>query len=206
MQSAKRWETADRDLAELYRGARLSATLDWSVGRDHELNELEREFLAAGRAENERELTRQRRQNRRLKTLLAGVAVLLLAAVAAGAVALVSRATPRSPRPRRPLNGSARRRSSRRTSTAHCFSRGKASPWTTHRRPAATSSPRSCVARKRSGSSDRSRGGSSAFLLHLPGAGWSSGTTRERSLSSTRTRATPLRSTTRGPGSSPGMD
>ncbi len=91
MQSAKRWETADRDLAELYRGARLSATLDWSVGRDHELNELEREFLAAGRAENERELTRQRRQNRRLKTLLAGVAVLLLAAIAAGAVALVSR-------------------------------------------------------------------------------------------------------------------
>ena len=91
MQSAKRWGTAERDPAELYRGARLSATLDWSVGRDHELNELEREFLAAGRTENERELTRQRRQNRRLKTLLAGVAVLLLAAVAAGAVALVSR-------------------------------------------------------------------------------------------------------------------
>jgi WD40 repeat protein/class 3 adenylate cyclase len=91
VQSAKRWEATQRDPAELYRGARLSATLDWSVGKEHELNELEREFLGAGRAENERELTRQRRQNRRLKFLLAGIAVLLLAAVAAGFLALVSR-------------------------------------------------------------------------------------------------------------------
>jgi WD40 repeat protein/class 3 adenylate cyclase/predicted ABC-type transport system involved in lysophospholipase L1 biosynthesis ATPase subunit len=90
-QSAKRWEGADRDDAELYRGARLSATFEWAAGRQQELNELEREFLAESRAESERELARQRRTNRRLKSLLVGVGVLLLAAIAAGAFALVQR-------------------------------------------------------------------------------------------------------------------
>jgi WD40 repeat protein/class 3 adenylate cyclase len=90
-QSAKRWAGADRDAAELYRGARLSATLDWAAGRRQELNELEREFLAESRAESERELARQRRTNRRLKGLLVGVGVLLLAAIAAGVFALVQR-------------------------------------------------------------------------------------------------------------------
>src|ERR671925_2122535 len=88
-QSAKRWDGADRDDAELYRGARLSATLDWAAGRQQELNELEREFLAESRAESERELARQRRTNRRLKGLLVGVGVLLLAAIAAGVFALL---------------------------------------------------------------------------------------------------------------------
>ncbi|HYZ18816.1 MAG TPA: AAA family ATPase [Gaiellaceae bacterium] len=90
-QSAKRWDGADRDDAELYRGARLSATLDWAAGRQQELNELEREFLAESRAESERELARQRRTNRRLKGLLVGVGVLLLAAIAAGVFALLQR-------------------------------------------------------------------------------------------------------------------
>jgi WD40 repeat protein/class 3 adenylate cyclase len=90
-QSAKRWEGADREDAELYRGARLSATLDWAAGRPEELNELEREFLTESRAESERELSRQRRTNRRLKGLLVGVGALLLAAIAAGVFALVQR-------------------------------------------------------------------------------------------------------------------
>jgi WD40 repeat protein/class 3 adenylate cyclase len=91
-QTAKRWAEADRDVAELYRGARLSATVDWAAGRQQELNELEREFLAESRAESERELARQRRTNRRLKGLLGGVGVLLLAALAAGLFALAQRA------------------------------------------------------------------------------------------------------------------
>ncbi len=91
VQSARRWQAANRDGAELYRGARLSATLDWSAGRERELNELESAFLAESRIESERELARQRRVNRRLKGLLAGVGVLLLAAIAAGAFALVQR-------------------------------------------------------------------------------------------------------------------
>ena len=51
-------------------------------------NELEREFLAESRAESERELAHQRRANRRLRALLAGVGVLLVLAVIAGALAL----------------------------------------------------------------------------------------------------------------------
>lgn len=91
-QSARRWETQERSASDLYRGARLQSTLDWAAGRERELNELEGDFLAESRAENERELARQRRQNRRLKGLLAGAGVLLLAAIAAGAFALVQRA------------------------------------------------------------------------------------------------------------------
>jgi len=90
-QSAKRWEGAGRDAAELYRGARLTATLDWAAAREQELNELERGFLAESRRHAEFEAERQRRQNRRLRAALAGAAVLLAAAIAGGIVALVLR-------------------------------------------------------------------------------------------------------------------
>jgi len=92
-QSAKRWESADRDAAELYRGARLTATMDWAAGRERELNELEREFLTEGRNHADLEADRQRRQNRRLKGLLAGAVVLLVAAIAGGIVALQQRSS-----------------------------------------------------------------------------------------------------------------
>ena len=75
----------------LYRGARLVAALDWSAGHAVELNELEREFVAASRDASERDTKRVRRTNRRLRALLAGVAVLLVAAVAGGILALVQR-------------------------------------------------------------------------------------------------------------------
>ncbi len=95
IEQAREWDEMGRDTSELYRGARLSAALDWTTDHTLELNEREREFVNASRAENERELTRQRRQNRRLRFILAAVAVLLLLAVAAGAVALVARARSR---------------------------------------------------------------------------------------------------------------
>jgi class 3 adenylate cyclase/WD40 repeat protein len=91
--SAKRWDAADRDPAELYRGARLTATLDWAAGRQRELNEREREFMKESRRHSELEAERERRQNRRLRGLLVGAAVLLLAAVAGGAVALQQRSS-----------------------------------------------------------------------------------------------------------------
>src|SRR6266540_89628 len=90
-ESAQRWQESGRDDSELYRGARLSATLDWASTRAQELNELEREYLDESRRQSELEVERQRRVNRRLRILLAGVAVLLLAAVVAGALALVLR-------------------------------------------------------------------------------------------------------------------
>ncbi len=94
-ESARRWKEQDRDAADLYRGARLSATRDWASAHQRELNALEREFLAESSAESEHELTKQRRTNRRLKGLLAGVGLLLALAIGAGGIALVSRSDAR---------------------------------------------------------------------------------------------------------------
>ena len=89
--AAAEWQDSDRDPAELYRGARLASALDWASGHERELNELERAFLDEGRMASERAAERQRRANRRLRTLLAGVGVLLSAALVAGVIALSER-------------------------------------------------------------------------------------------------------------------
>jgi DNA-binding SARP family transcriptional activator/WD40 repeat protein len=94
--AAGEWRDSDRDPAELYRGARLASALDWASTHERELNELERDFLEESRAASEREAERQRRTNRRLRTLLAGVGVLLAAALVAGAIALSERQGARS--------------------------------------------------------------------------------------------------------------
>ena len=85
-QAASEWETAGRDSSELYRGARLAATLEWAdtAGEDAGLNRLEREFLEESR-------TAFARANRRLRALLALAVLLLVAAVVAGAIALAAR-------------------------------------------------------------------------------------------------------------------
>ncbi len=89
--AAREWRDSERDPAELYRGARLAAALDWAAEHEPELNELEREFLDESRAASEREAERQRRAVRRLRTLLVGVGVLLAAAVVAGVIAISER-------------------------------------------------------------------------------------------------------------------
>jgi DNA-binding SARP family transcriptional activator/WD40 repeat protein len=76
--SAEDWAARGRDPADLYRGARLSAAAEIP---SEELTVLEREFLGASRAEAGRQL-------RRLRTLLAGVAVLLVVAIVAGLIAV----------------------------------------------------------------------------------------------------------------------
>ena len=81
-QAATEWDAAGRDQGELYRGARLAAALDWTADHALDLNELEREFVTESREASEQETKRARRTNRRLRALLAGVAVLLAAAVA----------------------------------------------------------------------------------------------------------------------------
>ena len=93
--SARQWADRDRDAGDLYRGARLSATLDWAQSHDRELNALEREFLAQSRQASERESERQRRTNRRLRGLLIGTAIFLVVALVAGALALVQRSNAR---------------------------------------------------------------------------------------------------------------
>ncbi len=94
--AAAEWERSGRDTAELYRGARLAAALDWAESHDPELNELERAFLGESQAASEREAERQRRANRRLRSLLAGVGVLLAAAVIGGVIAVSQRQEARS--------------------------------------------------------------------------------------------------------------
>jgi WD40 repeat protein/class 3 adenylate cyclase len=91
-QAASRWDREHRDPGELFRGARLSATLDWASAHAEELNQLERTFLTESRQASEREAERHRRTNRRLRALLAGVAVLLVVALVAGGLAVVQRA------------------------------------------------------------------------------------------------------------------
>ena len=90
-EAAQEWEALARDPGALLRGTRLAATGDWATAHDPELNELEREFLAASRQASEREAERQRRTNRRLRTLLVGALVLLALAIFGGAIALVQR-------------------------------------------------------------------------------------------------------------------
>ena len=82
--AAAEWAARDRDPAELYRGARLSAALEWAAHHATQLSDREREFIDASRAQAGRQL-------RRLRILLGGVAVLLAVAVAGAVLALVQR-------------------------------------------------------------------------------------------------------------------
>jgi WD40 repeat protein/tRNA A-37 threonylcarbamoyl transferase component Bud32 len=90
-QAATEWDAAGRDQGELYRGARLAAALDWTADHALDVNELEREFVTESREASEQETKRVRRTNRRLRGLLAGLAVMLWAAVAGGIFAVVQR-------------------------------------------------------------------------------------------------------------------
>jgi DNA-binding SARP family transcriptional activator/WD40 repeat protein len=82
--AARAWERDARDSGGLYRGARLAAALDWAAGHDGELDATERAFLEAARRASGR-------AQRRLRLVLASVAVLLILAVVAGVVALDQR-------------------------------------------------------------------------------------------------------------------
>ncbi len=90
-EASRTWEEGGRDAGDLYRGARLSAAREWVATNDADLNDLEREFLGASRAASESESARALRTNRRLRGLLAGVAVLLVASLVIGGVALRQR-------------------------------------------------------------------------------------------------------------------
>jgi WD40 repeat protein len=84
--AARLWDTAGREAADLYRGTRLDAALEWA--HDGELNHVERRFLNASAEESARAQRAQLRTNRRLRRALAVSGVLLLAAVGLLAFAL----------------------------------------------------------------------------------------------------------------------
>ena len=89
--AARDWDDGGRDADALYRGARLVSGADWADKHAADLNDREREFLAASQAGADAEAERERRTNRRLRALLAGVAALLVAASIAGLVAIAQR-------------------------------------------------------------------------------------------------------------------
>jgi WD40 repeat protein/class 3 adenylate cyclase/tRNA A-37 threonylcarbamoyl transferase component Bud32/energy-coupling factor transporter ATP-binding protein EcfA2 len=89
--AARLWEAGGREASDLYRGARLTAALDWAQQHRSDLNVTESAFLEESGQAGEREAERQRRANRRLRALLAGAGILLILAVIAGVVAFVQR-------------------------------------------------------------------------------------------------------------------
>jgi len=90
-EATQEWQALGRDPGALYRGARLAGASDWAELNDAELNEFEREFLAASRSAEVGELEATRRRNRRLRTVVVALAVILAAALVAGALAVVQR-------------------------------------------------------------------------------------------------------------------
>ena len=91
------WESMGRPGSELYRGTRLSRTLEWRDRSAPDLNDTESAFLdaavALSTAELRAEQTRaahERRVSRRLRGALAGACVLLVLALVAGVAAVRS--------------------------------------------------------------------------------------------------------------------
>jgi WD40 repeat protein/DNA-binding SARP family transcriptional activator/energy-coupling factor transporter ATP-binding protein EcfA2 len=96
--AADTWEAMSRPDSELYRGVRLTSALDWRDRAHPRLSSTERAFLDASleladraRADQAHQLKTQARTNRRLRRLLAGVALALVIALVAATFALVQR-------------------------------------------------------------------------------------------------------------------
>ncbi len=95
--AADAWDAMDRPESELYRGTRLTRTLEWRDRARPDLSDTETAFLEASAALSESELRaaqelvrRERRVNRRLRGALTGVAVLAVLALVAGVLAVRS--------------------------------------------------------------------------------------------------------------------
>jgi WD40 repeat protein/DNA-binding SARP family transcriptional activator len=93
--TADTWDTMARPDSELYRGVRLAQALDWQNRANPDLTPAERAFLDTSAewerdeaATTEQRMRQQARQNRRLRALLAGAAVLLVVAMVAGLLAV----------------------------------------------------------------------------------------------------------------------
>jgi WD40 repeat protein/DNA-binding SARP family transcriptional activator len=93
--AAAEWAGSGRDQSFLLRGSHLAQFEAWSEESRLALTELEREFVTTSSAEGRRELIHHKRQNRRLKALVAGVGVLLALAIVAGVVAFLQRQSAR---------------------------------------------------------------------------------------------------------------
>jgi DNA-binding SARP family transcriptional activator len=100
--AAAEWDEGGQEPAELWRGSRLSAGLEFAAAYPHEVTTVEREYLDAGQAQLDAErrdaeerVAAATRQNRRLRWLLGGLGVFLALALVAGALAVNRRNTAR---------------------------------------------------------------------------------------------------------------
>ena len=96
--AALEWEASGRPVEELWRGARLSAALDWAGADGARPTPVERAFLEASQERAEAQLREARRQveqetsaRRRTRSLAAGLAVVLVLALVAAGAALQAR-------------------------------------------------------------------------------------------------------------------
>jgi DNA-binding SARP family transcriptional activator/WD40 repeat protein len=105
--AADAWDAMGRPESELYRGARLSRTLEWRERAEPDLNDTERAFLDASAAlwqaevrAAEAQVAHERSVNRRLRGALALGGVLLVLALVAGVAAVWSAGQARTERDR----------------------------------------------------------------------------------------------------------
>src|SRR5207237_1467397 len=90
-EAAREWVATEGDPGGLYRGGRLATASDWAAIHDDQVNEVEREFLAASRDAERAEVEATRRRHRRLRALAAGLTLMLVGATVAAVVALQQR-------------------------------------------------------------------------------------------------------------------
>ena len=84
----EKWEAGGRESADLYRGARLAAAVEWAETDPGRTSDGEQAFLAASRRAAQRSV-------RRLRTVAVGLAALLALVVVAGVVAFLQRQSAR---------------------------------------------------------------------------------------------------------------
>ncbi|HKN55133.1 MAG TPA: hypothetical protein VJX66_21745, partial [Amycolatopsis sp.] len=92
------WESVYEDQGWLYRGTRLAIAREWAARQDSELSQRERRFLDASLQVERAEQELTRRRARRLRQLVALLAVLLLFAVGATVYAVNAQSTATSQR------------------------------------------------------------------------------------------------------------
>ncbi|HSK27114.1 MAG TPA: BTAD domain-containing putative transcriptional regulator, partial [Jiangellales bacterium] len=86
--AAVEWQARGRDPAELYRGPRLAAALDWQRAHPDDLTDLEHDFLATSRETAASEERGRRRSIRRLRALVAVLVAVVGVALLASLTAL----------------------------------------------------------------------------------------------------------------------
>jgi WD40 repeat protein/serine/threonine protein kinase/energy-coupling factor transporter ATP-binding protein EcfA2 len=95
--AARLWDAGGREPSDLYRGTRLEAAREWAIANPDALNAAERSFLDAslaaeedeGRAVEERAAARER-ANRRLRSAIGVLALLVVVAIVAGGLAVIN--------------------------------------------------------------------------------------------------------------------